>query len=181
MSLPRGRLSTSFGRIGAWLQRRDRAIGRIDSRSRFHVWPVALLVGLIAVAFVQRDSGAPLGIQFDATRQPVAAVAYLKTHPLEGHMFNQFVWGGYLLHELWPTQRVFIDGQTDFYGDAVTQEYLDVEAVKPDWRDVLDRHDVQWIIYASDSPLEQILIASGEWDAVYRDSVAVIFTRRPVS
>jgi hypothetical protein len=177
MPLPGGRLSTGVGRVTAWVGRRDRLVARSDGRSRLHVWPVAALVGLAAVAFVQRDAGTPLGVQFDPAWQPVAAVAYLKAHPVQGHMFNNFIWGGYLLHELWPTQRVFIDGQTDFYGEALTQEYLDVADVKPDWRDVLDRYDVQWIIYPSDSALEQVLIASGNWDTVYRDSVAVVLTR----
>jgi hypothetical protein len=177
MPLPGGRLGVSVGRISAWLGRRDRVLARIDASSKFHPWPVVVLVGLAALALAQRHAGAPLGVQFDPARQPVAAVAYLKAHPPQGHMFNNFIWGGYLLHELWPSQRVFIDGQTDFYGEALTQEYLTVQDVKPGWRDVLDRYDVQWIIFRSDSPLEQVLMASGNWDTVYRDSMAVVLTR----
>ena len=177
MPLPGGRLGVSVGRLLTWLRRRDRVLARIEARSRFHLWPVVILVGLGAVAFVQRDAGAPLGVQFDPARQPVAAVAYLKAHPPQGHMFNNFIWGGYVLHELWPTQRVFIDGQTDFYGEALTQEYLDVQDVKPGWRDLLDRYDVQWIIFPSNSALEQVLTASGIWDTAYRDAMAVVLTR----
>jgi hypothetical protein len=177
MALPGGRLGKRVERVAAWLGHRDHVLAHIDARSRFHLWPVAVLLGLAALAFVQRDAGAPLGVRFDPARQPVAAVAYLKAHPQPGHMFNNFIWGGYVLHELWPAQRVFIDGQTDFYGEALTQEYLDVQDVKPGWRDVLDRYDVQWILFPSDSALEQVLIASGNWDTVYRDSMAVILTR----
>jgi hypothetical protein len=179
--LPGGRLSTSVVRITAWFARRDQAVGRMDARSRSHLWPVTALVGLTVVAFVQHDTIAPLGVQFDPARQPVSAVAYLKAHPIQGHMFNKFEWGGYLLHELWPAQQVFIDGQTDFYGEALTQEYLDVADVKPAWRDVLNRYDVRWVIYRSGTALEQVLIESGEWDTVYRDSMAVVLSRRAPS
>ena len=178
---PRGRFNTYIGHVVNWLGRRDRILARIDARSRFRIWPVAMIVGLAAVAFVQRGAGTPLGVQFDPARLPVSAVAYLEDHPMQGHMFNDFAWGGYLLHELWPSQRVFIDGQTDFYGEALTQDYLAVANVKPAWRDVLDRYDVQWIVFRSDSALEQVLLASGGWDTVYRDPLAVILTRHDVT
>ncbi len=35
-----------------------------------------------------------------------------------GPVYNEFIWGGYLLYA-WPEVPVFIDGQTDFYGEAV--------------------------------------------------------------
>jgi hypothetical protein len=179
LQLPRRRRNLALDRMAAWLGRRDRVLARMDARFGGHFWPWAALLGLGLIAAQQRGVGEPLGIHFDSARQPVGAVAYLKDHPLNGHMFNDLSWGGYLIHELWPTQRVFIDGQTDFYGEALTREYLDVTQLRPNWHVVLDRYDVQWVIYRSDSALEQVLVASGEWDQVYRDAVAVILTRRP--
>ena len=51
-------------------------------------------------------------------------------------MFNNFIWGGYLLHA-WPEQRVFIDGGTDHYGEKLFNEYIQVWNLDPGWRDVL--------------------------------------------
>ena len=51
-------------------------------------------------------------------------------------MFNNFIWGGYLL-QAWPEQRVFIDGGTDHYGEQLFNEYIQVWNLEPGWRDVL--------------------------------------------
>lgn len=70
-----GRCGAFIQRIATWLAGRNRAFERVGARSRFHIWVLAVLVGLVAVAFVQREAGVPLGIRFDRNRQPVAAVA----------------------------------------------------------------------------------------------------------
>jgi hypothetical protein len=40
-------------------------------------------------------------------------------------LYNEFIWGDYVLYA-WKEQRVFIDGQTDFYGDAITKRYRQI-------------------------------------------------------
>jgi hypothetical protein len=67
-----------------------------------------------------------LGYGFDPEVFPVAAVDWLEENPQEGEVFNYFIWGGYLLYRQWPDMRVFIDGQTDFYGEALTRQYVQV-------------------------------------------------------
>ena len=61
-------------------------------------------------------------------------------------MFNDFNWGGYLLYRLWPNQRVFIDSQSDFYGEAFTRQYAAVLAGSDDWQGILNQYSVNWII-----------------------------------
>ena len=36
-----------------------------------------------------------------------------RAEKLQGRIFHDFIWGGYLLYA-WPEQKVFIDGGTDF-------------------------------------------------------------------
>ena len=105
------------------------------------------------------------------------AAAYLRGNPPEGNGFNQLRWGGYLIHELWPSHRVFIDGQTDFYGEALALEYLNVVELSEGWREVLDRHRVRWVIYDTDSPLVRQLAGSPGWRVLYQDSVATVLAR----
>lgn len=45
--------------------------------------------------------------------------------------------GGYLLYRMWPGRRVFIDGQTDFYGSELVNEYLTALRVQDGWQDIL--------------------------------------------
>jgi hypothetical protein len=86
-------------------------------------------------------------------------------------------WGGYLLHELWPRQTVFIDGQTDFYGEELFQEYITVSELHDGWQDVLDRHGVQWVIYPTDSALIRRLKEDPRWHVDYADSVTTVIGR----
>lgn len=118
------------------------------------------------------------GNQFSEVRFPVAAVDSLENELPRGNMFNEFTWGGYLLKRLWPRERVFIDGQTDFYGEGLTREYLDVVNAGSDWRDVLNKYDVQWIIIPPGFPLARELGHAADWVERYRDATAVVWVRR---
>ena len=112
--------------------------------------------------------------QFDAGVFPVKAVNWLETHPQEGEMFNHFSWGGYLLYRMWPEKRVFIDGQTDFYGEALTREYAQVTTLENGWKDTLNKYNVSWAILPANQPLERALTDELNWIVAYQDPTAVI-------
>ncbi len=76
-----------------------------------------VLISIAVLVLVLKGPGMIQRNEFLPTKFPVKAVDYITTHPIEGNMFNEFTWGGYLLYRLWPEQKVFIDGQTDFYGE----------------------------------------------------------------
>jgi hypothetical protein len=144
-----------------------------------HVWPVVAFLGVSLSAAVQWQGGepAPFGIRFDPRSQPVAAVEYLRQNLPAGNMFNELGWGGYLLHTMWPGQRVFIDGQTDFYGEPLVREYLQVVELRDDWQGVLDKYHVTWVLYETNSPLVRALTATPGWQTVHQDSLATVLQR----
>jgi hypothetical protein len=151
----------------------------MDRLSQGWVWAVASVALLVSVEF----SGSRLDVRqagndFNPSVFPIAAVDAFNGSPPEGNMFNHFTWGGYLLYRLWPTKRVFIDGQTDFYGEALTREYLKVEAAEPGWETVLDRYDVRWIIVPVNSPLAIQLNQSLAWSAKYKDNTTGVWIRK---
>lgn len=161
--------------VAAWRRRRNNRYTRLDGAALGFVWPAVALALLVSVAAAQHRAGvAPLGVDFDPKKQPVAAAAYLKEHLPAGNGFNTLGWGGYLLHQLWPHQRVFIDGQTDFYGEDLTREYLQVIGLSENWREILAKYDVRWAIYATDSPLVRALAATPGWRTAYRDKLATV-------
>lgn len=94
---------------------------------------------------------------------PVSAANWLTENPLQGKMFNYFQWGGYLLYRFWPEERVFIDGQTDFYGENLTREYETVITASPGWEDILKEYQVNWIIIPSGEPLSTVLKLNSNW------------------
>jgi hypothetical protein len=110
---------------------------------------------------------------FNPRAFPVEAINWLEANPQEGKMFNFFTWGGYLLYRLWPEQRVFIDGQTDFYGEALSREYVQVESLQPGWEGILSKYHVTWVITQAGQPLENALVDGG-WEILYKDDTSVI-------
>ena len=89
-------------------------------------------------------------------------------------MFNNFAWGGYILYRSWPQETVFIDGQTDFYGEFLAREYTKVMAVDEGWEATLKNYDVSWIIVPPHEPLVKALQNEKEWVIVYQDDTAAI-------
>ena len=182
-SLPAATLVTSrLGRTcspaGRWLARRDAIYAALDARARGHVWPVLAFAALTWLAAGQwREGAAPLGVQIDPARQPVAAVAYLQAHLPAGNGFNEQRWGGYLLYSLWPTQRVFIDGELTRRHESLIRDYLTIGGLGEGWQDALDRYGVQWALYSTDSSLVRVLSATPGWQVAYQDHVATVLTR----
>ncbi|HSM71292.1 MAG TPA: hypothetical protein VK851_07095 [Anaerolineales bacterium] len=132
------------------------------------------ILAIVLVLFTVLQNPA---IRFNPRAFPVDAVNWLNSNPQEGKMFNFFTWGGYLLYRLWPEQQVFIDGQTDFYGEALSREYVQVESLQLGWEDVLSKYNVSWVITQNDQPLEGTLLENN-WVILYEDDTAVIL-RKP--
>jgi hypothetical protein len=93
-------------------------------------------------------------------------------------VFNQFEWGGYLLYAAWPDVPVFIDGQTDFYGEDLTREYEKIREVRPGWQDLLRKYEIAWALIPPEAPLASALEILPGWTRTYSDSTAVAFVRR---
>ncbi|MGH2461547.1 MAG: hypothetical protein ACRDIY_22050 [Chloroflexota bacterium] len=141
-------------------------------------WPVAISLFL---AFAAASHGTVAGVsvidaRFLATRFPVAAVQRARAAGLAGRMYNEFTWGGYILYA-WPEQKVFIDGQTDFYGAALTETYDQIADLDPGWRDALRKWNVSLVIIPTDSRLADELEHDPGWSVWYRDQTAVILQR----
>ncbi len=177
--------------LGDWLaanQHRLRWLGRFQALDlrllrtelclRGLLWP---LVVIILAAFGLRAGGELDFLRrqmiFDPRVFPVQAVDWLSAHPQPGKVFNHFPWGGYLLYRLWPGQRVFIDGQTDFYGERLARQYEQVLTLSPGWEEVFKQYDVGWVIVPPDASLAGELRRRPDWQIAYEDRTAVIFTR----
>ena len=161
------------------LQQLDARLVQMDARTRGPLW--LILAVLIATAGLQagvRLDASHLGNRFDPQVFPVAAVDWLETHPQKGEMFNYFTWGGYLLYRGWPDERVFIDGQTDFYGEDLTRQYGQVIDLEKGWESVIDRYQVGWAILPVSEPAGYALRQELGWELIYKDGTAVILRKK---
>ena len=111
---------------------------------------------------------------------PSGAADYLDAHPNIGtHMFSDYAWGGYFIYRFYPEpqRRVFIFGEADLMGDTIMNQYVEVVGLHSDWMDVLNSHNVDYVVFEPDRPLTSALAASPNWHLVYSDKLAVIYVR----
>jgi len=141
----------------AWEQAKGRLRVRPVPANALTFWINCLVLALLALAVV--GATAPVYVQaVDSKRVardfPVQAAGYLVTHPLPGHMLNQYGWGGYLVYRLSPSgQRVFIFGDAALAGDALLQDYAGLIYLAPNQPQLLDRYRINWVIFRDDDPL----------------------------
>jgi hypothetical protein len=147
---------------------------------RGYVWVIlpALLFGFLLWRGIPIDQKGT-GNVFLPDKMPVQAVNWLQENPQDGRVFNHFVWGGYILYRMWPTEVVFIDGQTDFYGEALMREYFEVINLSAGWEDILDKYDVSWLLIPRNQALAKYMYSVDDdvWDVIYEDNTSVIFRR----
>jgi hypothetical protein len=136
----------------------------------------AILMAALFFTGFNRKTGATF-FQFNPQVFPVQAVDWLKANPQPGNMFNEFNWGGYLLFRLWPPQQVFLDSQSDFYGEPLMREYESMLLAQGDWRSLVEKYQVEWAIIPPNSPLAVELKRIG-WLSVYEDETAVILVEK---
>ncbi len=171
--------------IDTWIEEAAPALNRFVYRFEVNArlasgWIWAVVVVVILIALEANDVKLDLwrkGNAFDEKVFPIAAVDAFKGSPPEGNVFNDFNWGGYLLYRLWPDKKIFIDGFTDFYGEQLAREYLKVTEGSQGWEEILDRHEVRWVIVPPSRPIAERLDNSSRWVPRYKDEIAGVWVR----
>jgi hypothetical protein len=95
-------------------------------------------------------------------------------------MYNSYVFGGYLIYSFFPDPRyrVFVDGRAIVGGEDYFVESLKVSELTPEWKKILDKYKVAWMIVETNSVLTVFLFERPEWKLVYSDDVASIFVKK---
>ena len=118
---------------------------------------------------------------------PVAVAENFLQRSIEGHLFNLYRWGGYLLWRIGPEYQVFVDGRS--FDGAIIRDALAAELVSfrnsgvPLWRQIFDKHDIESailpIIEAGEPyALTMALYRDSEWTLVYQSGNAGLFLKR---
>jgi hypothetical protein len=154
------------------LNRFEKVFSSVEKNIRGYVWVTVSIVLLTGFSLTGLFG---VNYQFNPNRFPVQALDWLESHPQEGKMFNAFDWGGYILFRTWPNHLAFIDSQTDVIGDA-TREYEMVVGLADDWREILAKYNIIWILVPKDWYLVSALLNDG-WKEIYSDEIAVILRR----
>lgn len=172
----RSQLAPWVGRAARWFEDTSASYEQTDRLSRVYLVSAVpvLLIGLLLL------SPKPAGVRFNSTYNPevypVGALAQL-TSPESRRIFAEDQWGDYLIYQLYPAKKVFIDGRSDFYGDDFGNKYLDLMDVQVGWEKTLDKYSIDTIALSPRFALTSTLKISRDWRIVYDDGVAVVFRR----
>ena len=124
---------------------------------------------------------------------PEAAVNFIEENKIQGNMFNDYGYGGYITWRLYPVKN-FID--TRSLNRTVMNEYdwiaateKKVEGIKttneqiPLWETLLNHYKINFVIlplmglYGESYPLTLKLIENEKWEPIYLDYISIVFIR----
>ncbi len=118
---------------------------------------------------------------FPPSTFPVAAVAENRERLVAPgrppRVLTSDQWADYLIFHLFPRQRVFFDGRSDFYGPAIGADYQTLLSLGRNWREVLARYQFDFALLPLDWPMASVLEREPHWRAVYRDAISVLLLR----
>ncbi len=106
---------------------------------------------------------------------------YLQNFHPRGPVFNDYLWGGYLV---WNVRQfpVFIDSRVDvFERNGVLADYLHAIRIE-DTLQILDKYSIQYVLFENHRPLTYLLRHTPGWKVDYEDKTAVLLERtRPIA
>jgi hypothetical protein len=107
---------------------------------------------------------------------PVGAVAYIHEHHLQGPIFNDFNWGGFLIYAL-PETPVTIDGRTNVHGQVRIENSWNSWNLGPNWEHDPNFVAANLVIAEPQLALAKALKGDPHYQLAFNDGVSLLFVR----
>jgi hypothetical protein len=134
-----------------------------------------IITAVVAAIIFFFPSAAQLQQKVDETF-PKNALQFMQEHKLDGRIFNQYAWGGYMEWNT-PQFKPFIDGRADiFVYNGVFRDFLCATDAENAF-EILDKYKIDYVLLPPRGPLAYLLRHSQEWRTLYSDSVSALFGR----
>lgn len=118
--------------------------------------------------------------KFDMIPYPEGAVRFIRDNGIQGNMFNLHGWGGYLVWELFPEVRTYIDNR--FFHKTFFNEYTMIISGGANTEQILNKHKISTVLLdysPSRSPnIRDYLFSSLDWRLVYWDDTSLLYLRK---
>jgi hypothetical protein len=164
--------SIAVERSAAQLQR-DTQPALVEARSGVKSWIVIAVAAFLAIYIGAFSSRLPIGRGF-----PSGAVAFMKEHGLRGNVLNDYDWGGYLLWQIGPESKDFIDGRFDtVFPQEVLDDYFVFYFDRPGASKILDKYPHDFVLIPPKAPAFRLLEIDPHWKLIYQDRSAALFAR----
>lgn len=156
---------------------------------------VAVVVLSFLLAATIRSSPYEWGIG-EASYFPKQVVAFTKKQDLKGNMINSYGFGGYLIWNLYPERKIFIDGRNEVFLPLL-KELISMRNDNIHWNQILERYQIEYALlnYVDDLETVTRIDSSGHssvaqasftsthfprsrWALIYWDDDGMVFIRR---
>lgn len=166
-----------FTRLSKWWARVGSTVDEMESSCDMHIVPGVVTLVLVIACFT---GGKLAGIdivtaQFDPATKPTTTLDAMMKLPEKGG-FNLDNWGGYIIYK--TGRRVFMDDRLDFYGHDFFVDYGHVLGVSGNWKEVLEKNKINWILMPSNATLLEVLKATPDWEVRATDKAATLLVRK---
>ncbi len=116
---------------------------------------------------------------------PVNATQFIQKQNMQGPIFDDASFGGYLIWKLWPHTPVFIDGRDDVYMGTPADDYVSIMTTAPGWEALVNqKYRINYFILWYEPPLTDLvsnltarLTGDLGFKLVYWDDTAIILAR----
>jgi hypothetical protein len=85
-------------------------------------------------------------------------------------------WGDYLIYKN-PQQKVFVDGRSDFYGEKIGKEYIQVLNGHWRWREWMQKYDFDLALVPTTNAIAELLKREPGWRTLADDGQQILLVR----
>jgi len=139
-------------------------------------WLNAIFMVVIVVGCVWRFPSAQFLMRDTINKYPYRALNYLHQFQPRGPVFNDCLWGGYLI---WNVRNipVFIDSRIDIYEyNGVFADYLDALGIK-NTLEILNKYHIRYVLFPHQSAVAYLLMNNSGWKTRYQDETTILLER----
>jgi hypothetical protein len=138
---------------------------------RTSILPWAVALGLMV-------TGSPIKWPQDFPAQlfPIKMVADNAALIARSRVLTTDQWGDYLIYKN-PQQKVFVDGRSDFYGETIGKQYIQVMNGHWRWREWMTKYDFDLALIPTANALTALLKQEPGWRTVADDGKQILLVR----
>jgi hypothetical protein len=137
----------------------------------------AILIALSVVFFVQNGFFARALVAADP--YPASASEFMKQHQLQGNILSTFEWGEYLIWNMAPASKVFIDGRYDtVFPYEIIYKFALFNFNLPGSDALLSEFPTDFVLIKPESPSQKLMDARADWKLIYTDASSRLYARQ---
>ncbi len=142
---------------------------------RTSILPWAVAAGLIAV-------GSPIKWPTDFPAQLFPTKMFHDNAALiqRSKVLTTDQWGDYLIYQN-PQQKVFVDGRSDFYGETIGKQYIQVMNGHWRWREWMTKYNFDLVLIPTANALATLLKEEPGWRILADDGKQILLVREPLT